>query len=259
MTDLDRSGLAETGVQFGSLARWRNPQMRPYIYKKSGKFHILDLQKVITSCQEVGNYIRSLIEKKKVILFLATKKQIRDIVKEAAIKCSMPYIVNKWKGGFLTNFLEIRKKLKELYGVNKFLESNNFKNLLKKEQISLKKRRNKLKNLYEGVAESDWQPKDLALFIIGLNKEKTAFKEAKKAGVPVIAVCNTNCNPHGVDFVIPGNDENTKSVNFLANLVADAILELKRGKNIINENNSDLKKPIEKQSENHYNKKDLEA
>src|SRR4051812_20725624 len=228
MTNLDKNELAEAGVQFGSLVRWRNPQMRPYIYKKSSKVHILDLQKIATSCQEVGNYIQTLIEKKKTILFLATKKVTRDIVKEAAIRCGMPYIVNKWKGGFLTNFTEMKKKLKELYGLNNFLERDTFKNLIKKERASLEKRRNKLHNIYEGVINLYRQPD--ALFIIGLNKEKTAFKEAKKVGIPVIAVCNTNCNPQLVDYVIPGNDESVKSIGFFANLVADAIIEVKKEK-----------------------------
>jgi len=231
MTNLDKNELAEAGVQFGGPVRWRNPQMRPYIYKEAAA-SILDLRKITTSCQEVGNYIKSLIEKKKTILFLATKRSTCDIVKEAAIKCGMPYITNKWKGGFLTNFSEMKKKLKELYGLNSFLARDNFQNLVKKEQVILEKRRNKLQNIYEGVINLYRQPD--ALFIIGLNKEKTAFKEAKKIGIPVIAVCNTNCNPRLVDYVIPGNDESVKSVTFFANLVADAIIEIKKGERLEN-------------------------
>jgi small subunit ribosomal protein S2 len=226
MTSLDKNELIEIGVQFGGPVRWRNPQMRPYIYKESGK-SILDLKKITVSCQEINNYLRSLIEKEKSILFLATKKSTREIVKEAATRCGMPYIVNKWKGGFLTNFPEIKKKIKELYGLNNFMSKDNFNNLAKKEQVSLEKRRNKLQGIYEGVANLYHQPD--ALFVIGLNKEKTAFKEAKKSGIPVIAVCNTNCNPRLVDYVIPGNDEGIKSITFFANLVADAIIEIKRG------------------------------
>ena len=126
----------------------------------------------------------------------------------------------------------MKKKLRELHGLNSFLVKDNFKNLVKKEQVSLEKRRNKLQSIYEGVINLYRQPD--ALFIIGLNKEKTAFKEAKKVGMPVIAVCNTNCNPALVDYVIPGNDENIKSITFFANLVADAINEIK-GKNNIEE------------------------
>lgn len=122
----------------------------------------------------------------------------------------------------------MKKKLKELHGLNNFLNQDNFKNLIKKEQVSLEKRRNKLHNIYEGVINLYRQPD--ALFIIGLNKEKTAFKEANKIGIPVIAVCNTNCNPRLVDYVIPGNDENVKSITLFANLVADAIIEAKKEK-----------------------------
>jgi len=130
----------------------------------------------------------------------------------------------------------MKKKLKELYGLNNFLERDTFKNLIKKEQASLEKRRNKLHNIYEGVINLYRQPD--ALFIIGLNKEKTAFKEAKQIEIPVIAVCNTNCNPRLVDYVIPGNDESVKSIGFFANLVADAIIESKKERKLTEEDNS---------------------
>jgi small subunit ribosomal protein S2 len=124
----------------------------------------------------------------------------------------------------------MKKKLKELYGLNNFMSRDTFQNLVKKEQASLTKKRDKLQSIYEGVVDLYRQPD--ALFIIGLNKEKTAFKEAKKAGMPVIAVCNTNCNPRLVDYVIPGNDESVKSISFFANLVADAIIAAKKEKGL---------------------------
>ena len=128
----------------------------------------------------------------------------------------------------------MKKKLRELHGLNSFLAKDNFKHLVKKEQVSLEKRRNKLQSIYEGVINLYRQPD--ALFIIGLNKEKTAFKEAKKVGIPVIAVCNTNCNPALVDYVIPGNDENIKSITFFANLVADSINEVKGNEKLLENN-----------------------
>ena len=233
MVNLDRNQLIEAGVQFGNLARKWNPQMRPYIYKKSSRTHIIDLQKIIVSCQELEKYVESLIDKGKIILFLSTKKQVAGIVKEQAIRCGMPYIVNKWKGGFLTNFEEIKKKLKELQGLNGFLQKSTFKNLIKKEQVLLEKRRDKLSSIYEGVI--NLQRKPSALFIIGLDKEKTAFREAKKTGTPVIAVCNTNCDPRLVDYVIPGNDRDEKSISLFANLVADAIIKAKEKNEVRNE------------------------
>lgn len=246
MTNLDKNELAKIGVQFGGSARWRHPQMFPFIYQKNKKTNILDLQKIISSCQEVSNYIEKLIEKKKTILFLATKKQIRDAVKEAAIKCEMPYIVNKWKGGFLTNFFEIKKKLKELERLNNFLERDASKSVVKKkkERVNLEKKRNKLQSIYGGVTNLHHQPD--ALFIIGLKKEKTAFEEAKskRPPVPIIAVCNTNCNPRLVDYVIPGNDEGVNSAAFFANLVADIIIEARKGKGLENNNVNDEKKTM---------------
>jgi len=223
MANLDKNKLAEIGVQFGNLTRRWNPKMHPYIFKKSNKIHILDLNKVISSCQKIGDYIKSLTEKKKLILFLATKNKTQEIVKAQAIRCGMPYIVNKWKGGFLTNFREIGKKFIELRGLNSFIQKDSFKNLAKKEQVAHIKRQAQLQSIYEGVASLTKTPE--ALFIIGLDKAKTASKEAKKMGIPVIAICNSNCNPQMADYVIPGNDENIKSVTFFAGLVADSIIE----------------------------------
>jgi len=134
----------------------------------------------------------------------------------------------------------MKKKLRELHGLNSFLAKDNFKHLVKKEQVSLEKRRNKLQSIYEGVINLYRQPD--ALFIIGLNKEKTAFKEAKKVGIPVIAVCNTNCNPALVDYVIPGNDENIKSITFFSNLVADSINEIKGNEKLLEKNIEESKK-----------------
>jgi len=232
MINLEKNELSKVGVQFGNLTRRWSPHMRPYIYGRSSKSktHILDLQKIITSCQEVGNYLNSLVQEGKNVLFLCTKKQARKMVKEQAIRCGMPYIVNKWKGGFLTNFREIGKKLKELQGINNFIQKDSFKNLIKKEQVLCGKRRAKLQGIYEGVLNLTRPPE--ALFIIGLNREETAFKEAKKKGIPVLAVCNSNCNPRLVDYVIPGNDENVESINFFASLVADAIQKIKRQENL---------------------------
>jgi small subunit ribosomal protein S2 len=228
MVNIDKNELAKTGIQFGSLARRWNPQMRSFIYNKNSKVHILDLQKIISSCEKVGKYLKSIVEKRETILFLSTKKQASEIVKEQAIKCGMPYIVNKWKGGFLTNFEVIKVKLRELQGLNNFFQKDTFKNLIKKEQATLEKKRNKLQNIYEG--EINLRKRPGALFIIGLNKEKTALREAKKIGIPIIAVCNTNCDPRLVDYVIPGNDDSIRPISFFANLVADAIIESKKEK-----------------------------
>lgn len=228
MLNLDKQELAKVGVQFGNLTRRWNPQMRPYLYnnKSISKIHILDLQKIISSCEKIGKYLETIIKQHGKILFLTTKKQASDIVKEQAIKCGMPYIVNKWKGGFLTNFEIIRLKLKELQALNNFFQRDSFKGLIKKEQVILEKKRDKLQKIYEGVIDLWNLPS--ALFIIGINKENTAVREAKKLGIPIIGICNTNCDPRLVDYVIPGNDDNAKSIGFFANLVAETILKIKK-------------------------------
>jgi small subunit ribosomal protein S2 len=143
----------------------------------------------------------------------------------------------------------MKKKLKELYGLNNFMSRDTFQNLVKKEQASLAKRRDKLQSIYEGVVNLYRQPD--ALFIIGLNKEKTAFKEAKKSGIPVIAVCNTNCNPSLVDYVIPGNDESVKSISFFTNLVADAIIEAKKEKGLEDDGIGNGENPRDNQPKNY--------
>jgi len=238
MANLDKNELAKLGIQFGGLLRQWNPQMRPYIYSKNNKIHILDLQKIINSCERLENYLKSIVEKDQKILFVATKKQASEIVKEQAIRCGMPYIVNKWKGGFLTNFEIIKTKLKELQGLNNFFQKDNFKNSLKKERVILEKKRDKLQSIYEGVINLWKRPE--YLFIIGLKKEKTAFNEAKKTGIGVISVCSTNCDPRLINYVIPGNDDNVKSISFFASLVADNIIKVKKGINT--ENSFDNKK-----------------
>ncbi|CAG8467265.1 387_t:CDS:2 [Gigaspora margarita] len=187
--------------------------MEHYIYQKSKKIYILDWGKIIKSCNKLEDYIGKLVAEGKKILFLATKKPTQDIVKEQALR------------GFLTNFGEIEKKLYELKKLTAFMQKDSFQNLAKKEQVKIQKRRDKLYSIYEGVATCNQRPD--ALFIIGLEQEKTALKEAKKCGIPVIAVCNTNCNPKLVDYVLPGNDEEKMAVNFFASLVANAIKKVK--------------------------------
>lgn len=221
MVKLEKSELAKTGIQFGSLIRWRNPRMNNYVHRIRKGRCILDLDQIIKGCDEADKYINELISNKQKVLFVATKKQAQEIVKEQAKRCNMPYI-NKWKGGTLTNFEIIRKKLQELQSLNIFIQKQSFNKLAKKKQNELQKKKNKLQNIYEGIT-SLWKMPG-ALFIIGLNKEKTAFKEAKKIGVPVISVCNTNCDPKLVDLIMPGNDEGSKSISFFASLVADIII-----------------------------------
>ncbi|MCE8162806.1 MAG: 30S ribosomal protein S2 [Candidatus Moeniiplasma glomeromycotorum] len=228
--EFDRNELSQIGIHRGGKSWKWNPSMRPFIYKKRWKTYFLDLEKIIQQCQGVQNYINSLLREKKLILFLATQDSAREIMKTEAVRCGMPYLVSKWKGGFLTNFEQIKKKILELQKLNKFVRSENFKNLMAKKKSEVEKKRNKLNQVYEGVINLTDVPN--ALFIIDLQKEKTALREAKNENVdiPVIAVCNTNCNPKWVDYVLPGNDQEVKSIKFFASLVAEAIIKAKGDK-----------------------------
>lgn len=227
--EFDRNELVQIGIHRGGKSWKWNPAMRPFVYKKKRKTYFFDLEKIIQQCQGVNGYINSLIQEKKKILFVATKTSIREIVKEEAIRCGMPYLVNKWKGGFLTNFEQIKKKIEWLRKLSKYTRSESFQKLTAKKKAELEKTQNKLNQLYEGVLDLNTTPE--ALFIIGLQKEKTALREAKNdnIAIPVIAVCNTDCNPKWVDYVLPGNDQEEKSVKFFTSLVAEAIIKAQGG------------------------------
>ena len=216
--------IKENKLHFGNTIRRWNPYMESFIYKKSEKIYILSWKKIINSLRKVNDYIRKiLVDEKRTILFLSTSKEAKDIMKEKALECNMPFLINKWKGGFLTNFSIIRKKIKELKKLILMTQSKEFDNYNKKEQILLKKKKEKLFKIYEGVINFEQSPELLALFIVGLEKEKNALKEAKIMKIPVIAICNTNCDPRFIDYIIPGNDRKKKSINFLVNVVSDNI------------------------------------
>ncbi|MCE8158977.1 MAG: 30S ribosomal protein S2 [Candidatus Moeniiplasma glomeromycotorum] len=227
--EFDRNELVQIGIHRGGKSWKWNPAMRPFVYKKKWKTYFFDLEKIIQQCQGVNVYINSLIQEKKKILFVATKNSIREIVKEEAVRCGMPYLVNKWKGGFLTNFEQIKKKIDWLRKLKRYVGSENFQKLTAKKKVELEKARNKLNRIYEGVLDLSATPE--VLFIIGLQKERTALREAKNdnIAIPVIAVCNTDCNPKWVDYVLPGNDQEAKSVKFFTSLVAEAIIKAKGG------------------------------
>ena len=246
--EFDRNELVQIGIHRGSKSWKWNPAMRPFVYKKKRKTYFFDLEKIIYQCQGVNAYVDSLIQAKKKILFVATKDSIREIAKEEAIRCGMPYLVNKWKGGFLTNFEQIKKKIDWLRKLNRYTRSENFQKLTAKKQAELEKAQNKLNQLYEGVLDLNTTPE--ALFIIGLQKERTALQEAKNynIAIPVIAVCNTDCNPKWVDYVLPGNDQEPKSVKFFTSLVADAIIKAKGGQ-IPEKEESDKEEKVESEKE----------
>jgi len=228
MFEINKRSLLKKGIHFGSLTKKLNSTMISYIHKKNEKIYLLNIKKIISSCLGLNNYIKKIIEEKKNILFLCTDKKSKKKVKLNAIKCGMPYIVNKWQAGFLTNFEIIKFKLRELNKLINVFQKEDRNHLLftKKQKMILEKRKKKLLDIYEGVIDLKKIP-DI-LFIIGLNDQKNALQEAKKMNIPIIAVCNTNCNSKMIDYIIPGNDNKKKSIDFFSNLISEIILNKKK-------------------------------
>lgn len=237
MINVDKNEIVKNWVHFGTLKRKWNPKMNNYIFGKSGRNYMLDIEKIISSCQGIKEYLRETVRNGGNVLFLSTKQQSKNIIKEEAEKCEMPYI-NNWKGGFFTNFREIKGKLKELQILENIINKPNFSQTQKKRknQLFLIRKRDKLKKSYEGVSGLKKLPE--VIFIAGLSKENIAYSESLKTKVPIIAICNSNCDPRLVDYVIPGNDDNVKSITFLVNFVSNCIREIKEEKELETKENN---------------------
>lgn len=228
---LDRNELSKIGVQFGTLTCFKCPLMEEYIYSYScssrmprKKRCIFNLEKIVSCCYKAQDYVAKLAQQNKKILFISTRKKVQEIVKEQAKLCNMPFMTHKWVRGFLTNFDEIKKNIKRLQNLSSYLQKEHFKTLSKKQQKSIERDERKLRMVYEGVLNMPQLPD--AIFIVGLKKKKESIchEAADILGVPIIALCNSDFNPVGVDYVIPGNDENVKSVLFFSSWIANSIL-----------------------------------
>ncbi len=215
--------LLEAGVHFGhQVHRW-NPKMKPYIFGARNGIHIIDLQKTVQLIEEAYKFIRSTVAEGKRVLFVGTKKQAQEAVREEAIRCGMFYVVNRWLGGTLTNFQTIRRSIEKFKQLERLEESEAFQKLPKKEFMRLIKKREKMRKNYEGIKEMDQLPG--ALFVVDPKREEIAVKEANKLGIPVVAIVDTNCDPDPIDYVIPGNDDAIRAIKLLSSKIADAVLE----------------------------------
>jgi len=215
--------LLEAGVHFGhQVHRW-NPKMKPYIFGARNGIHIIDLQKTVQLIEEAYKFIRSTVAEGKKVLFVGTKKQAQEAVKEEAIRCGMFYVVNRWLGGTLTNFQTIRRSIEKFKQLERLEESEAFKKLPKKEFMRLIKKREKMRKNYEGIKDMAELPG--ALFVVDPKREEIAVKEANKLGIPVVAIVDTNCDPDPIDYVIPGNDDAIRAIKLLSSKIADAVLE----------------------------------
>ena len=219
--------LLEAGVHFGHQTRRWDPKMAEYIFQARNGIHIIDLQKTSKKLDEAYAFIKEQAEEGKTVLFVGTKKQAQECMKEAAIKCGMYYVDQRWLGGMLTNFETIRARVQRLKDLETMAEDGTFDVLPKKEVILLKKEMEKLERNLGGIKEMDKLPG--VIFLVDPKKERIAVLEAKKLGIPVVGLVDTNCNPEEVDYPIPGNDDAIRAVSLIADVIANAVIEGKQG------------------------------
>jgi small subunit ribosomal protein S2 len=219
--------LLEAGVHFGHQTRRWNPKMAEYIFQARNGIHIIDLQKTSKKLDEAYSFMKEQAEDGKTVLFVGTKKQAQDCMKEAAEKCGMYYINQRWLGGMLTNFETIKKRIERLNQLEKMQEDGTFDVLPKKEVILLKKEMEKLDKNLGGIKEMKEMPG--VLFIVDPKKERNAILEARKLNIPIVGLVDTNCNPEDVDYAIPGNDDAIRAVKLIADVMANAVIEGRQG------------------------------
>ena len=219
--------LLEAGVHFGHQTRRWDPKMAEYIFQARNGIHIIDLQKTSKKLDEAYNFIKEQAEEGKDILFVGTKKQAQECIKEAALKCNMFYVDQRWLGGMLTNYNTIQKRVERLKKLEEMQEDGTFDLLPKKEVINLKKEMEKLERNLGGIKEMKHLPG--ALFVVDPKKERIAILEARKLNIPVVGLIDTNCNPEDVDYPIPGNDDAIRAVKLIADVMANAVIEGRQG------------------------------
>lgn len=223
MSIVNQQDLLDAGVHFGHLKRKWNPKMAPYIFMERNGIHIIDLNKTIVKLEEAAAAIKQIAKSGKKVLFVATKKQAKDIVANAAKSVNMPYISERWPGGMLTNFATQRKSVKKMSSFEKMEHDGTFANISKKERLQITRQKDKMGKLLGSITDLTRLP--AALFIVDIMKEHIAVAEAQKLNIPTIAICDTNTDPTQVDFAIPANDDATKSISIIMNLMVKAIEE----------------------------------
>jgi small subunit ribosomal protein S2 len=214
--------LLAAGCHFGHLTRRWNPKMRPYIFMERNGIHIIDLMKTKSLLDDASNAIAKVVAEGKRVLFVGTKKQAKDILREEAVRCGQFYVSERWLGGCLTNFTTIRKSVKRLTNIEKMESDGTFDKITKKEGLFLSREKEKLNKVLSGIVEMTRLPG--AIFVVDIKKEAIAVKEARRLGVPIFAIVDTNCDPDAVDYVIPANDDAIKSVQVVTRAFADAVL-----------------------------------
>lgn len=215
--------LFEAGVHFGHLKKKWNPKMLPYIFAEKNGIHIIDLNKTIEGLEEAAAALKSIARSGKKIMFVATKKQAKEIVAEAAAKVNMPYVTERWLGGMLTNFQTIRKSVKKMQSIEKMLGDGTLESVTKKERLTLSRSKDKMEKVLGGIANMSRTP--AAIFMVDISHEHIALAEAKRLGITTFAMVDTNSDPSKVDFPVPANDDATKSIAIITNYLTAAIME----------------------------------
>jgi small subunit ribosomal protein S2 len=233
--------LLEAGVHFGHLRRKWNPNMAPYIFMEKNGIHLIDLQKTIVKIDDAANAIKQIAKSGRKVLFVATKKQAKDIVADLVGGVNMPYVTERWPGGMLTNFPTIRKAVKKMISIDKMTKDSSWDALSKREKLQISRQRAKLEKMLGSIADLTRLP--AALFVVDVLKEKIAVREAQRLGIPVFAMVDTNSDPEGIDFVIPANDDASQSISLIVKAMTDAIREGLSERKVEREKDDDDKEP----------------
>jgi small subunit ribosomal protein S2 len=223
MADVSMRRMLEAGVHFGHQTRFWNPKMSQYIFGERNKIHIINLEKTLPLYKEASEFVRKLVAEGGTVLFIGSKRAARDAMGAEAMRCGMPYVTQRWLGGMLTNFKTIRQSIKRLKTLEEITESGTSTEFTKKEMLGLSREREKLERTLGGIKNMDSLPD--AVFLIDVGHEEIAVREARKLGIPVVAVVDTNCSPEGVDHPIPGNDDAMRAIQLYAEGIADAVID----------------------------------
>ena len=258
MTQVTFEELLDAGCHFGHLKRKWNPNMAPYIFMERNGIHIIDLYKTQAKMDEAANALCQLAKSGKRMLFVATKKQAKDVVAELAKKVNMPYVTERWPGGMLTNFATIRKAVKKMTGIDKMMTSDAYKSLSKREKLQIEREREKLEKNLGSIADLNRLPS--ALFVVDIMKEHIAVAEARKLNIPTFAIVDTNTNPNLIDFPIPANDDASKSIALIVGKMVDAIEEglneRKNNKDLVQEEEEEEVDEMKENNEEEENKEE---
>ncbi|MEX2596332.1 MAG: 30S ribosomal protein S2 [Salibacteraceae bacterium] len=223
MARTNYNDLLEAGVHFGHLKRKWNPNMAPYIFMERNGIHVIDLHKTVAKAEEAAAALKQIARSGKKILFVSTKKQARESLESRVKEVNMPYVTERWPGGMLTNFVTIRKAIRKMSSIDKMKTDGTFETMSKRERLQVDRQREKLDKDFGSIADLTRLP--AALFIIDINKEHIAVREARKLNIPTFAIVDTNADPRAVDFAIPGNDDASKSIDMVVSIMTEAIKE----------------------------------